>query len=247
MLKGFSQAARDYGKAMRLFGELGLWKFTLIPILIGLLVGAGIIVMSYALSDNIGDYIAQIWPWDWGSQTFASLSHFLGGAIALVLGIIIFKHAVMAFSAPFMAPISEKIEIHITGREPIKNNAKTFASLLSRGIRISFRNLVLELLITLPLLILSLIPLLNLITGFLILYTQAYFAGFGNMDYTLERHRSYKGAIEFVKNNKGTAAGNGFVFILFLAIPLVGICIALPFSCAAATISTVDKLEIKSA
>ena len=35
----------------------------------------------------------------------------------------------------------------------------------------------------------------------------------------------------------------GFIFILLLFIPVVGICLALPFSTAAATIDTVKKLE----
>ena len=243
MFKGFSKAASDYSRAFKLFSELKLWKYTLVPVLVGLLVGAGIITLSYTLSDNIGAWLADFWLWDWGSDTVGAISNFLGGVVALVLGFMIYKHAVMAISAPFMAPISEKIETHLTGKEMEKQSARTFVTLLVRGIRINVRNLLMELLITIPLLILSIIPLLNLISGLAILYTQAFYAGFGNMDYTLERHRNYKDSIRFINKNKGTAAGNGIVFILFLMIPLVGISLALPFSCAAATISTVRRLE----
>ena len=63
------------------------------------------------------------------------------------------------------------------------------------------------------------------------------------MDYTLERHKKYGDSIKFVNKHKGVAAGNGTIFILMLLIPFFGIMLALPISTAAATISTVEKLE----
>ncbi len=72
---------------------------------------------------------------------------------------------------------------------------------------------------------------------------QAYFAGFGNMDYTLERHFSYQKSIQFVKENKGIAIGNGLVFMLFLLIPFVGIIFIIPFSVTSATIATVKIIN----
>jgi CysZ protein len=72
---------------------------------------------------------------------------------------------------------------------------------------------------------------------------QAYFAGFGNMDYTLERHFSYQKSIFYVKNNRGLAIGNGIVFMLFLLIPFVGVILVHPFSVTAATIVTVKSMN----
>jgi CysZ protein len=74
---------------------------------------------------------------------------------------------------------------------------------------------------------------------------QSYYAGFGNMDYTLERHFKYSESIDFVKQNKGVAIGNGIVFMLFLLIPVVGIILVLPLSVTAATTETVKLLEAK--
>ena len=34
----------------------------------------------------------------------------------IVIGLILFKHIIMALSAPFMSPVSEKIEAHLTGK-----------------------------------------------------------------------------------------------------------------------------------
>jgi len=118
---------------------------------------------------------------------------------------------------------------------------------LMRGIRINVRNLLLELLITLPVLLLNLIPVIGSIIATVILFlTQSYYAGFGNMDYTLERHFGYGDSVDFVKSSRGQAIGNGIVFMLFLLIPVVGIILVLPISVTAATVQTIDLLDKKN-
>jgi CysZ protein len=72
---------------------------------------------------------------------------------------------------------------------------------------------------------------------------QAYYAGFGNMDYTLERHFKYRESVQFIRRHRGIAIGNGLVFILFLIIPVIGIILVLPMSVTAASIKTVELLK----
>jgi CysZ protein len=242
--KDFINSIKAYGQAFELAGKLKLWKYFFIPAIIGLLVGILIMVAAWFLSEPIGQKIASYWPFDFWKETMMSFSIFLGGAFVILVGAMIFKHAVMAFSAPFMTPVSEKIEMHITGKslDQTDTSAEYIAALV-RGIRINSRNLILELLITLPLIILSIIPLINVVTGVLLIYVQSYYAGFGNMDYTLERYCNYSDTTKFVRNNKGTAVGNGFIFHLLLAIPIFGIILALPLSTIAATTETLKKLK----
>ena len=148
----------------------------------------------------------------------------------------------MALSSPFMGPVSEKIEEHLTGKD-IKSNS--FITLLSRGIRINIRNLIRELLYVLPLILLGFVPVVGLITTPFIFYIQSYYAGFGNMDYTMERYFNYSESTSFVKKYKGVAVGNGLVFICMLFIPLFGIMLTLPVSTAASTIETLKKLNLE--
>ena len=226
--------------------ELKLWKFTLIPAIIGLVVGVGIYFLATYLAEDIGSYLSGFWPFEFGQSTVEAIGNFLGGLLVLSVGIIVFKHIVMAFSAPFMTPISEKIEMHLTGKElNLSNTTKEFMTTLSRSIRLNVRNLILELLITLFLLILSLIPLFGMLSIIFLFIVQAFYAGFGNMDYTLERHKNYSNSIKFINKHKGIAIGNGTVFTLMLMIPLLGISLALPISTAAATIDTLNALEEK--
>lgn len=244
MLKDVTQGIKAYAKAVGLISKLNLWKYFFVPALIGLITGIVIILLAYSASDNIGNRIASNWVWEWGKETITTISHFIGGLLVLIVGITIYKHIVMAFSAPFMSPVSEKVEVYLTGRDiDLSDTWSEFFELLLRGIKINIRNLFFELLFTLPLMILSLIPVLNLFSAVLIFYIQAYYAGFGNMDYTMERYFNYNDSIQFVKRHKGTAVGNGVLFSIMLFIPLIGIMLTLPISTVASTVETLKKLE----
>ena len=193
----------------------------------------------------LASYIAKLWIWDFGKETFTSISNFVGVVIILIIGLILYKHIIMALSAPFMSAVSEKIEHHFYGDAVHLHRKSTFTQQLVRGIRINSRNLLKELLITFPILLLKFIPVINIFSTILLFLVQAYYAGFGNMDYTLERHLNYKKSVQFVGENKGIAIGNGIVFMLFLLIPVIGIIIVLPLSVTAASTKTLSLLHNK--
>lgn len=244
MIKSIVSGIKAYFGTFSLISKLKLWKYFAIPMLISLITAIIIFGSAYGLSDNIGNFISKIWIWDWGKETFSTISSFIGGLIVLVIGLILFKHIIMALSAPFMSPVSEKIEAHLTG-QPIHSHRNTsFMQQLLRGIRINGRNLLMELLLTIPILLLKFIPIVNIFSTILLFIVQAYYAGFGNMDYTLERHFQYKESVQFVRKNRGFAIGNGIVFILFLLIPLIGVILVLPLSVTAATKKTVEALQL---
>ena len=242
MLKGVYQGCTAYSEVYEIISRLKLWKFFVIPMLISFLVFSMILVVSFSLSNSIGSYIASFWSWDFGQETIHAISRFFGGLLIIIFGFISFKHIIMALSAPFMGPISKIIEDDING---VVSQVKTStpSGLLMRGIRISLRNLLRELVLSIPILLFGLIPVVGFFSVVMLFLMQAYFAGFGNMDYTLERHFSYQKGIQFVKENKGLAMGNGIVFMLFLLIPFLGVILVHPLSVTAATIVTVKSIN----
>ncbi|WP_406685392.1 EI24 domain-containing protein [Seonamhaeicola sp. MEBiC1930] len=244
MIKKISAGIKAYFGAFSLISKLKLWKYFAVPMLISLITAIVIFSSAYGLSDNIGGIISKIWIWDWGKDTFTAISSFIGGLIVLVIGLILFKHIIMALSAPFMSPVSEKIEAHLTGTEPHSNRDTSFMQQLWRGIRINVRNLMMELVLTIPILILKFIPIVNIFSTILLFIMQAYYAGFGNMDYTLERHYAYRDSIQFVRKHKGLAIGNGIVFLLLLFVPVIGVILVLPLSVTAASVKTVETLNL---
>ncbi len=243
MINNILKGIQTYTGAFALISKLKLWKYFAIPIIISVVTAAIIGLSAYGLSDNIGRFIANVWPWEFGKETFTSISTFIGGIVVLAIGLILYKHIIMALSAPFMSPVSEKIEAHLTGVERHSHRNTSFKEQLWRGIRINIRNLGKELLITLPILVLKFIPVVNIFSTVLLFLVQAYYAGFGNMDYTLERHFKYRESINFVGKHKGIAIGNGIVFILFLFIPVIGVILVLPLSVTASSINTVNLLK----
>ena len=242
MLKGVYQGCSAYSEVYEIISRLKLWKFFVIPMLISFLVFSMILVVSFSLSNSIGSYIASFWSWDFGQETIHAISRFFGGLLIIIFGFISFKHIIMALSAPFMGPISKIIEDDING---VVSQVKTStpSGLLMRGIRISLRNLLRELVLSIPILLFGLIPVVGFFSVVMLFLMQAYFAGFGNMDYTLERHFSYQKSVFFVKKNKGLAMGNGIVFMLFLLIPFLGVILVHPLSVTAATIVTVKSIN----
>lgn len=243
MIKNILKGIQAYSGALALISKLKLWKYFAIPIAISVITATVIGFSAYGLSDNIGRFIARIWVWDWGKDTFTAISSFIGAIVIIAIGLILYKHIIMALSAPFMSPVSEKIEAHLTGQPKHQHRNTSFKEQLWRGIRINVRNLGKELLISLPILLLKFIPLVNIFSTVLLFLVQAYYAGFGNMDYTLERHFNYRESIRFVRQHRGIAIGNGIVFILFLLIPVIGVILVLPMSVTAASLKTVGLLE----
>lgn len=242
MIQNILKGLQVYSGAYGLISKLKLWKYFVIPMLISFVVFILIFVSAYGLSDNLGEWIAGIWPWETGKGVFTTISTFIGGIVIFAIGLILYKHIIMALSSPFMSPVSEKIEAYFTGK-PAENRTKaSFVEQLIRGIRLGLRNLAKELLYTIPILLLKFIPVVNIFSTALLFLVQAYYAGFGNMDYTFERHFTYKESVNFIRKNRGLAIGNGIGFLLLLLIPVVGVILVLPLSVTSASVIAVDLL-----
>ncbi len=242
MIKHIFASITSYFEAIKLIKELKLIKFFLIPALIGLVLGILFISTAIGLSDNLGNFIATYWTFDFGKSFVSGLSTWISGFLILLIGIMIYKHLLMALASPFMTPLSEKVEAHITKQEKVHSKLSGSAQLI-RSLKLNLGNLIKEVLITLPLMLLSLIPVIGLFFTLLIFYYQSYYAGIGNMDYTVERHLNFKESKLFYKKNKGIAVGNGFIFIVLLFIPFIGIMLSLPIATVAATKNVLEKLN----
>ncbi|MCK0155884.1 EI24 domain-containing protein [Cellulophaga sp. F20128] len=243
MIQNILKGIRAYAGSFSLISKLKLWKYFFIPILISIITAVSIGLLAYGLSDTIGSIISQIWLWEWGKETFSSISNFIGATFIIAIGLVLYKHIIMALSAPFMSPVSEKIETYLTGIDNHQHRDTSFSEQLWRGIRINLRNLSKELLLTIPIVLIGFIPIIGMLSTVLLFLVQAYYAGFGNMDYTLERHFKYKESIQFVQKHRGVAIGNGIVFMLFLLIPILGIILVLPLSVTAASTKTVNLIQ----
>lgn len=242
-MKGFIQGITSYANGFAILSRYRLWGYTLVPALISALLGFLIFRAAWVWSDDVGGWISALWPFDWGEATLLRIANVFGGLLIGAAGLIVFKQLVLALASPFMSFLSETIEKRMANPShsvPF-NLAKAWQDLV-RGIRISLRNIIQELLYTFLLLLLGLIPIFSPFTAVLIFLVQAYYAGFGNMDYTLERYCNVRNSVHFVRRNRGFAIGNGTIFLLLLFTG-IGFLFALPLATAAATPAVLKKLE----
>ena len=117
MIKSILIGIKSYTGAFELISKLKLWKYFVIPILISIVTAIFIGVSAYGFSDNIGQFISSIWFWEWGKETFTTISEIFGGLIIILIGLVLYKHIIMVLVAPFMSPVSEKIEAHLLGED----------------------------------------------------------------------------------------------------------------------------------
>ena len=246
MLKDFFEGFAAYGAAIKHIDKHGLWGYVLLPGLLSVLLGFGIFGLAWNLSDNVGGLLDNLWVWEWGSNVVAKVAQVFGGLLVFLIGLIIFKQLVMVISAPIMSILSEKVENQLIGRSSgVGFSAKQIISDILRGLRIALRNIFRELGATLFLLVLGLIPVFAPFTTVLIFLLQAYYAGFGNLDFVLERHYRFRGSVQFVQSNRLLAIGNGAVFMLLL-LTFIGFLFALPLGTVAATIAATKRINGKS-
>lgn len=246
MLKNFLDGATSYSTAISHVNKHGLWAYVLLPGVLSILVGIGVFGLAWALSDNIGDLLDNLWPWEKGRSIVAAVAKVFGGLLVLVISLVVFKQLIMVISSPILSILSEKVESQLLGKDvSTKFSLAQILSDVARGLRIALRNITRELMATLLLLLIGLIPLFTPFTTMLIFMLQAYYAGFGNFDFALERRFRYRESVSFVHENRMLAIGNGAVFILLL-FTFVGFLVALPLGVVAATIEAGKrKLEIE--
>ncbi len=242
MLLSFIAGVSAYGRALQLCFKYKLWIYFLVPALLCILLGGGMIYGVWNVSDDLGNWMAGFWPFNWGKSWVDNVAQVFGGLAVGAFGFIIFRNLVLALAGPFMSLLSERVENRLRGQASATFNMSAFLSDMARGVRIALRLIVRELFFTILLFLLGLIPGLAILTTPMIFIVQAYYAGAGNLDFALERHFRVRDSVRFVRQNRGLAIGNGAVYLLLL-LSVVGFLVALPLATIAATVETVKKIK----
>lgn len=244
MVKAFLEGVTDYGAAIRHVHKHRMWGYVILPGILCAVIGLGMLGLAWGLSGDIGDWLDNLWPWDWGRAMVQGIAQVFGGLLVLLFGLLIFKQIIMVLLSPFMSLLSEKVEKQLRGEAAaeIPFSIQRIVSDILRGLRLALRNILRELGVAFLLLMLGLVPIFTPFTTALIFLFQAYYAGFGNLDFALERHFDYRNSIHFVHKNRGLALGNGTLFVAML-FSFVGFLFALPLGTVAATIGMLRRLE----
>lgn len=244
MFSGVIEGAAAYISAFKTIKEYSLWKYVILSGFISVLVGFILFYSIWHSADNVGDWIGGFYKWDFGKSFVDKVVDYFAGGIMVVLALLVYKYVIMVIVSPFMSLMSEAIERKANGNDSSPAfSLSTFISDLLRGLRIAIGNLIKELFLTIGIFIIGLFPLFTIATPVLLYLVQSYYAGFGNIDYYLERHASVSESKRFVSRHKGLAIGNGAVFMLLLLIPVAGLFLAPALGTVAATTQTMKRYD----
>jgi len=212
----------------------------LIPGIISLILGILTFKTAWNYSDEFGMWLAGLWPFKAGFKIVSFAGKLVGKLFSPLIGFIGFKNSVLFINGPFMSYLSEKIECRLTGRVPSTFSFNRFTYEISKSLKLTIKSLIKELWHTLLATIIG--GLLGLPFLFALL-VQAYYAGFSNFCFTLERHLSVQDSLSFIRRHKGMAVGNGLIYIGMSFIPIVGSFIAPTLSTVAATVESLERID----
>lgn len=165
--------------------------------------------------------------------------------LALVVKIYLFftmarisRYLTLALVSPVLAFLSERCDTLLTGRSFDFSLPRLLREML-RGILITLRNALAELLLLLLCVVLSFVfPPLGLVLSPLMFCISAYYMGFSMMDYICERHGlGLRESVQYVRRRWYIAVGNGTVFSLLFLIPVAGAVLAPILGTVAACLS----------
>jgi CysZ protein len=246
MIKDFFDSILSYFKAWGIIVRHKLWYFVFIPGLISLMLGGSLVYAAYAIQSDFEFLLIELYPTSWwGFNLYERVVSFFSWLILFVFGFLTYRNLLMALLSPFMSPLAAKVQALQTGvpvYDPPFFSGTNFRLIL-RGLYFAIRNLIKELWYTAWLFLLGLIPVFGLVAPVLILLVQAFYAGFGNLDYTLEKFYDVRGSKNFIRRHRLLAVGNGAVFMGLLAVPILGLFLAPALSTVAGTLEAIKRVD----
>jgi CysZ protein len=248
MFKNFRLGVGSYLVAHRFIVRHKLYWFFLFPIALNIL----LLVVFFGIYDGLHDIV-----YHWVSQKFAETLQGYDKAVdigtqiiisvLLIIGYIyVYRTILLTLLSPFLAWFSEKIDSLYTGRD-FPFNFKQLMIDAFRGMRLSIRNLFLEMILVFGLMLLGLIPIFSIFIPFLIFLVQSFYMGFAMMDYTNERKKiPYKERKKYMKRNRPVVLGIGSVFMLLFIIPVLGWVLAPVYGAVAGTLAVLQNDQMKA-
>jgi CysZ protein len=194
---------------------------------------------------NVIEYLTQVtglqnWVQKFQNSWLGFFFTFAGIILWLLLMFFyfsLFKYLFLIIGSPVFAYLSEKTESIIEGRE-MPFSFKQLMKDAWRGIKLALRNTLWQLVYTISLLLLSLIPVFGWVTPLIALFVECYYYGFSMLDYSCEREKlSPSQSIDFISRHKGLAIGNGMIFYLMHGAIIIGWILAPAYAVVAATLS----------
>ena len=216
--------------------------FVLVPLLVNILIFGGLIWygLSYLFA-VMDDWLAKIPAWlDFIKWIIWPL---VGLTVSLATGYL-FTAVALLIASPFNALLAEKVEELITGK-PVKSLEGLGAALMAlpRGILRELSKLIYYLPMAALVLVISFIPLLNMVAPLLWFLLGAWMMSLQFLDYPMDNHLlSFADVKEAARARRLSSMGFGGVVALCTGIPVVNFFVV-PAAVAGATLLWCEELR----
>jgi CysZ protein len=249
----FWLGVRLYGKALAFTREHNLWKYYILPALLNVIIFVSVgIVGFFFVSDTI-DWLEGLFrldnPITWWQKMLSYIVLILVYLIAFLIYFKSYKYLMLILLSPALSIVAAKVQEILHPKHPSEDfHFPQFLHDLKRGLIINLTNLVIELSITIPLILIGLFfaPA-SPFTTILIILVESYFLGFGMIDLRNEFMKlDVKESRATVKKHRPFAIGVGISMYFMMLIPFLGILFAPIWACVSAGLGIYELEENKA-
>ncbi len=225
-IKGFLDGFSGFG----LLFKPGIKRFVLIPFIIN------VALFSFAtklLGEQLGIWVDKLLPSWLGWLEWLIWPLF---ALAALL-IVFYSFTVVAnlISAPFNSILSSRIEAMLTGKKPEDINSDGFIKLIYRTTKSELQKILYAIKWFIPLIIITFIPVINIISPFLWIIFAAWFFALEYNDYPLANRGDYFSEVQtYNRKHRMCSLGLGSAVFVLTSIPVINF-FAMPVAVAGAT------------
>lgn len=225
-LKGFG----DYFSGFGLLLKPGIRKFVIAPLLINISLFAA---AFYLVQQQIDNWLQKLLPgWlSWLEWIIMPLFY-----ITLLL-LVFYTFTLIAnlIAAPFNSLLAARIEMHLTDNKPEHISSEKFWKIALRSFGSEIHKLLYFIKWLIPLVILTLIPVVNVASPFFWFVYAAWSFSLEYMDYPLANHGMlFKDIRQYNRSHRMRALGLGTGVFIMTSIPFVNF-LAMPVAVAGAT------------
>ena len=240
MISTFSNSFFSVFKSVFVLFKAELRRYVIIPLIINISLFS---FTTYYVVSEFSSWMDSLLPsWlDWLNWLVIPLF------TITILIVVFYTFTIVAniIAAPFNSLLSAKYENMIRGNVDSENN-ETIMQLIARTLSAELKKIIYILLWLIPLLIISFIPVINLISPFLWILFAIWMLSLEYLDYPMGNHNHYFPEVkQTAHQRKSMTLGLGSGLFILTTIPLVNF-IAIPAGVVAATkvyIDHADKAE----
>jgi len=242
MITNAIQGIGYFFRGLGLIGKPGIRMYVLIPLTINILLFSSLIIFGYSYFMDMVNYLAP------AENSWLSWLRWILIPIFFVTSLVIvfFTFTMLAnlICSPFNSLLAAAVEKHLIGSLPESNsNWKAVLKSLIPIMLAELKKMAYYILITIPFLILFIIPVVNILAPFLWMLMIAWVMAVEYTDYPMGNHEvSFAELRRRLKQRRLMAFGFGGSVMLAMSIPVVNFFV-MPTAVAGATAMAVEKLK----